>query len=915
MLADARFFLIDLMPILYRGYFVFLKKPRRTATGLNTSSLALFASTIEQILRTFSPTHLAIAAESLTPTFRHQKFPPYKAQREKMPEDIAAAIGQAEELAAAWGIPVVRADGFEADDVLGTLASRAAAEGAQVVIASPDKDLGQLAAPNIAIFRPGEQAPLSADAICAQWGVQTPAQLIDYLALAGDTSDNVPGIPGVGPKTAKRLLHQFGSVENLLTHAAELSGKTGEAVRAHIEDVKLSKFLVTIVRNVPIDLPLDALRVRPPELARLAPVLRKYELNTVANRLGIAASAAQTQLFGGGEAFRSETAAPTPARRTLATQPHEYRLVQTPAEREALVQQLLAEPRIAFHMQASGLHPKHPRAIGCAFAIAGGQAWYIPLPADEAGQREALHTFEPVLASPSILKVGHDLKYDRTVLRRIGLDLQGPLRDTLLAHYLLAAIDRHDLGYLANVFLDYTPIALTTLLGTDKTRSLADLPPETVLDYAAESADMALRLDDILLPKLKEAALLPLLETCETPLAGVLLDMEQAGVRIDLAALRRFRAELEGEILRLELAIRDYTGAGVNLASPKQMGEFLFGQLQLEPSVKRTPRGQFPTNEELLLKLRDRHPVVDLLLDWRACVKLKNTYVDRLPEHIDPRDGRIHTTFNQTLTDTGRLSSSDPNLQNIPVRSERGQRIRAAFVARAPGWQLLSADYSQVELRIMASMSGDERMIAAFQHGEDIHAQTASVVYGTPLSEVTPQQRSHCKMVNFGIIYGISAFGLASRLRIPRRDAQDLIDAYFAQYPAIKAYMEHSIEAARESGFAKTLFGRRRAVPEIRSRNATTRNAAERIAINMPIQGTAADIIKFAMVTIARRLNEQHLRTQMILQIHDELLFDVPDDEVEAVRPLVREAMESVAQLAVPLRVSLGVGADWLSAH
>ena len=906
--------LIDLMPILYRGYFVFLNKPRRTASGVNTSSLTLFANTVEQMRRVFKPSHMAIAMESRTPTFRHQLYPPYKGQREKMPEDIAASIDQAQELAAAWGIKTLQADGYEADDILGTLAERGARDGFEVIVASPDKDLGQLAGPHTRIYRPGETSPLGAEEICAQWGIAFPAQLIDYLALAGDMADNIPGVPGVGPKTACRLIQTYGSVENLLAHAEEIPRKAGELIRAHREALSLSKRLTAIERNVPLACTWDELRLPNLDLEALAPVLRRYELNMVAHRLGIATSAAQVQFFGNEEVKSSEGARPA-GYRTLAESPHDYRLVSTEAARTALATELQTAPKVALQTILAGSRPHQDRVVGVSFAVAGSRAWYVPLPEDEMACREVLGPFQALLSSPQVVKVGYLLKATGAALLQHGYTLAGPQHDTLLAHYLLDATDRHELDHLANRFLNYAPIPLSQLIGTEKPIKLAQLAPEALCDYAAESADLIFRLDEVLRKQLAEFQLLSLLETCEEPLSSILLAMECEGVRLDLAALRRFRNELEGEIIRVEMEIRTFTGAGINLASPKQVGEFLFNDLAIDPTVKRTPRGQFPTNEELLLKLRDRHPVIDLILDWRACVKLKNTYVDRLPEHISPVDGRIHTTFNQAFTDTGRLSSSEPNLQNVPVRSDRGQRIRAAFVARGPGWQLLSADYSQVELRLMAAMSGDATLIEAFLRGEDIHAQTAAAVFGIPVAEVTPRQRAYCKMVNFGIIYGISSFGLGSRLRIPRKEAQTLIETYFAHYPAVKAYMEKSIVEARTRGYAQTLFGRRRNIPEISSRNATTRAAAERIAINMPIQGSAADIIKFAMVRIDRALREQQLKTRLILQIHDELLFDVPDEEVEMVKPIIRSAMENVVSLAVPLSVSIGTAQDWLSAH
>lgn len=938
--------LIDLMPILYRGHFIFLSKPRRTTTGMNTSALSVFASTIERLLKCYKPTHIAIAAESQTPTFRHTLYPPYKAQREKMPEDIAAAIGQATELAKAWGIEICSVEGYEADDILGTLATEGVAAGMDVIIASPDKDLGQLAGPHVLISNNSNEPLRSAEEICAQWDIPSPDNMIDYLALAGDASDNIPGLPGVGPKTAAKLIREWGSVENLIAHAHEVPGKNGEKLRAHMDELKMSYKLVTIVRDVPHTFTLDDLAVKPLNPQALAPLLAKYELKTIATHLGIAlesvaaptVAAPADDLF----AFAEQQAHPSPPTSapvastqpaapesaltgepllsgpsaSIQTHPHTYTLVTTAAEREALAQRLLQAPMVAFDTETTGLSTRHDRAVGCSFAIQGSEAWYVALPDDDDAQREALAPFLPLFTSKTIIKVGHHLRFDRAVLLRLGIEMEGPLHDTLLAYYLLDATVPHDLDHAAKVFLNYQTIPISNLIGKGKNALTMDaLTPEQILDYAAEDADIAYRLHEALWPQLEAQGLLPLLETCEQPLANVLLAMESVGVKIDLEALHRYRRELEGEILKLEMAIREVTGAGINLASSKQLGEFLFGTLKLDEAAKRTPSGQYKTDEEQLLKIRDRHPIVDQILDWRGCVKLKNTYVEKLPLHIDPMDGRVHTTFNQTFTDTGRLSSSNPNLQNIPIRTERGQRIRAAFVARAPGWSILSADYSQVELRLMAAMSKDEQMIQAFLEGQDIHAQTAAVVYGVPLEAVTPQQRSHCKMVNFGIIYGISAFGLASRLRIQRREAQHLIDAYFANYPAVKAYMDQMIESAREKGYAETLFGRRRPIADIHSRNGATRAAAERIAINMPIQGTAADIIKFAMVNLQDKLRAHHLQTQITLQIHDELLFDVPDEERDVVIPLIRDTMENVCELAVPLKVSMGIGADWLAAH
>ncbi|MDO4528428.1 MAG: DNA polymerase I, partial [bacterium] len=737
--------------------------------------------------------------------------------------------------------------------------------------------------------------------------------------------------------------------DQLIARADEVPGKNGEKLRAHIDDLKMSYKLVTIVRDVPLPFALEALEVKPSNPHALAPVLAKYELKTIATHLGISLETfsqptrpslvdaptddlfafAEQQAHSVVEANNMEPSTivsttakivnPSPTLSSLdsiQTHPHAYTLVTTAEEREALAARLLNVPMVAFDTETTGLSPRHDRAVGCSFAIQGSEAWYVALPEDDDGQREALAPFLSLFSSKTIIKVGHHLRFDRAVLRRLGIEMEGPLHDTLLAYYLLDATVPHDLDHAAKVFLNYQTIPITHLIGKGKNALTMDvLTPAQMLDYAAEDADIAYRLHEALWPQLEEKGLLSLLETCEQPLATVLLDMESVGVKIDLEALQHYRRELEGEILKLEVAIRETTGAGINLASSKQLGEFLFGTLKLDEAAKRTPSGQYKTDEEQLLKIRDRHPIVDQILDWRACVKLKNTYVEKLPLHIDTLDGRIHTTFNQTFTDTGRLSSSNPNLQNIPIRTERGQRIRSAFVSRAPGWSILSADYSQVELRLMAAMSQDERMIQAFLEGQDIHAQTAANVYNIPLDQVTSQQRSHCKMVNFGIIYGISAFGLASRLRIQRREAQQLIDAYFANYPAVKAYMEQMIALAREKGYAETLFGRRRPIIDIHSRNGATRAAAERIAINMPIQGTAADIIKMAMVALHGKLKAQQLRTQITLQIHDELLFDVPDEEREIVIPLIQDTMENIYPLSVPLKVSLGWGPDWLSAH
>ena len=895
--TKGKLIVVDLMPILYRGYFVFLSKPRRTASGINTSSLSLLASTLEQLIRKFNPTHLAIAMESQTPTFRHTRYPEYKAQREKMPEDIAAAIQQSQELADAWGIPLIQVNGYEADDILGTLATRGVNAGFEVIVVSPDKDLGQLAAPGISIYRPGENAPLSAEEIARQWQLPSAAHLVDYLALAGDSSDNIPGVPGIGPKTAVKLLTEYDTLEALLKAAPTIKGKSGALLTAHQDLARLSKELVTIVRDVPLEIDWEALRVPTPQAETLAPVLKHYELKKIAQQLNLSLEAAENQA-----AFDFDAPA-TPTEKAYT-----FETITTQTQLQEVVARLLKETR---EVGLATLSTPDTNTFSCAFALEDGRGWCVTFEASRQQDAPDFAALLPLLTSGSIQKIIHGARELKTFLYTHSGTSAANLKDTLLEHYLCAVTERHELEMLiVSVLQDHPRYPMPALAEAHEPLHRSEL------QYAlTERAWMTLRLHKHLEAQLKAMQLTTLLETCEEPLSNTLLQMERAGIRIDLPALRNFRAELEGEIIQLELAIRDYTGAGINLASPKQVGEFLFGDLKLDPSIKRTARGQFPTNEELLLKQRDKHPVIDLLLDWRACVKLKNTYVDRLPEHIHPEDGRIHTTFHQTLTDTGRLSSSDPNLQNIPIRTERGQRIRAAFVARDADWVLLSADYSQVELRLMAAMSGDPQMIAAFGRGEDIHAQTAAAVYNVPLNEVTPQQRSRCKMVNFGILYGISAFGLAERLRIPRREAQQLIEAVFTHYPSVKTYMEHLISIAREKGYAETHFGRRRPLPDLNSRNGAVRAAAERIALNMPIQGTAADIIKYAMVRIQKALNDRKLKTQMLLQIHDELLFEVPKSEIETVTPLIKETMETVVTLPVALPVVIAHANDWLTAH
>ena len=938
-----KLFIIDLMPFLYKGHFVFLRNPRMTTTGLNVSALIGFANGVTSILAEHRPTHAVLAMDPGGPTFRHEAYPPYKAQREKMPEDLAANIPYAFELAEALGIPVVRKEGFEADDVMGTLATRAAADGFEVFMATPDKDAAQLVAPHIRLFRPGhgKDGPeiYDVERVKEHWSLASPAQMIDWLALAGDASDNIPGIRGVGEKTASGLLAQYGTVEEILAHAAEIKGKLGEKVAAGAEDAKMSKFLTTIRTDVPLEIDWNAFARGELDVAKVAAVCAKFELNTLAKRL-LGGAVAETPV--------PAAVAESPSYKTLADWPHTYTLVKTEAEARELAWTLEAAPRFAFDTETTGTDARTADLVGMSFATEPGRAWYVAVPAHGGSSdavagtpddlfalanaraaaapeardraRAFVRIFARAFADRSKVLIAQNAKYDIAVLQRYGIAFGPTVRDTMLEHYVTDAAARHGMDFLAREFLQYDPIPITRLIGEKERgkeqKNMADLPPEEILDYAAEDADVTLRLDAVLRPRAVEAGALPALEQSEEPLVPILVEMEREGVKIDVAALGRYGLELDHEITQLAFDIRACGEPALNIDSPKQLADFLYGKLGLKPAgAKKTQSGQFSTDEKTLQSIVDDHPVVRKILEYRACTKLKSTYVDKLPQCIDPADGRVHTTFAQAFTETGRLSSSDPNLQNIPIRTDRGKLIRAAIVPRDADHVLVAADYSQIELRIMAAMSGDTSMLDAFAHGADIHRETASRVYDVMPGLVTDDMRRKCKMVNFGIIYGISAFGLAQRLQVARKEAAFLIDTYFKLYPKIRAFMDTSVAKAREAGCAVTALGRRRTLRDIASRNATARQGAERDAINTPVQGTAADLIKLAMVRVDRALKAAGLKTKMILQIHDELLFDVPKEEVGQVKALVKREMEGAMSLGVPLEVSVGVGANWLEAH
>ena len=922
----SKLFIVDMMPFLYKGHFVFLRSPRMTSTGINTSALLGLANGLLSILKKEHPTHIVFAMDPGGPTFRHEAYPPYKAQRQKMPEDLAASIPYAMELAEALRIPVVRVEGFEADDVMGTLAVKGAAAGFDVYMATPDKDAAQLVRPGVRLYRPshaGEGAEIyDEQGVREHWSLSSPAQMIDFLALAGDASDNIPGIRGVGEKTAIDLLSRFGTVEGIIENAGSLKGKLSEKVANGADDARMSKFLTTIRTDVPIEPDWESFRMSGFDTEKLARVCAKFELSRFAKELGVTASAAAPALAAAGGADSGTDDAPAKPLATIADTPHDYRLVADEESAKELLAELSKADRIAFDTETAAWNghdstdAHNCKLVGFSFATAPGRAWYVTA--------DMIDIFRPLFADPSKTFVGHNVKFDRSVLLRSGIGFASTPRDTMLEHYCLDAAARHGMDALSERYLGYRPIPITALIGErergKEQLSMAALKPEEVRDYAAEDADVTLRLDDALRPiagKISEEAAakgMPrMLDDVEEPLVKILIDMEREGVKIDVEALREYGKALDRDILALLRDIHAYADPGFNPDSPKQLGALLFERLGLQGG-KKTSSGQYSTDEKTLSKLIDAHPIVAKVLEYRACAKLKSTYVDKLPTLID-ENSRVHTTYAQAFTETGRLSSSDPNLQNIPIRTERGKLIRKAFVSRDERHAIVSADYSQIELRLMAAFSKDEAMMTAFRNGEDIHRDTASRVYDIMPAFVTSEQRSKCKMVNFGIIYGISAFGLSQRLKVPRKEAADLIETYFKLYPKIKEYMESAIAAAREKGYAETVLGRRRTLRDINSRNATARAAAERDAINTPIQGSAADLIKVAMVKVDRAIKAKGLRSKMVLQIHDELVFDAPLDEVERLKEIVRREMTGALDFGVPLDVGIGVGPNWLEAH
>lgn len=921
-----KLFLIDAYALIYRSYYAFIKNPRINSKGVNTSAIFGFINTLEDILKREQPTHIAVAFDPKGPTFRHEAFEQYKAQREETPEVIRQSVPVIKEIIQAYRIPILEVPYYEADDVIGTVAKQAASEGFEVYMMTPDKDYGQLVADHIYMYRPkfgGDYEVLGVPEVLEKYQLTSTAQVIDLLGLMGDTADNIPGCPGVGEKTAQKLLAEFGSIENLLANTDKLKGAQKKKVEENVEQIRFSKFLATIKTDVPITFDAAQCKRVAPDEDRLVELYTELEFKTFINRLKGESTASpatkeptaavQFDLFAAEPAAELETSSLA----DIQTTPHSYYLADTAEKQIALCEQLLREKSFAFDTETEGLDPLTAALVGMSFAIREQEAWYVPVPANREEATDIVLRLAPALQHPEIEKVGQNIKFDILALRKYGVRVKGPLFDTMIAHYLLNPELRHGMDYLAETYLKYKTVPIEDLIGPKgkKQASMRTVPIEQIKEYAAEDADVTLRLKHYFAPLLKQEGLESLFFEMEMPLIYVLAEMEATGVKLDTNALKQSSEVLSQQLSTLEESIYDLAGQSFNINSTKQVGEILFDKLKLDEKAKKTKTGGYSTSEEVLEKIRGKHPIVDKLLEYRGIKKLLSTYIDALPALIHPETGKIHTSFNQAVTATGRLSSTNPNLQNIPVRDELGREIRKAFIADDDDCIFFSADYSQIELRLMAHLSNDPHMVEAFCSGADIHAATAAKIYGIPVEEVTSDMRRKAKTANFGIIYGISVFGLAERLSIPRAESKELIDGYFQTYPRIKEYMEESIRVAKEKGYVETLFKRKRFLPDINSHNAIVRGYAERNAINAPIQGSAADIIKLAMIRIHQRFEAEHLKSRMILQVHDELNFNVRKEEFDRVKEIVLDCMEHVLQLRVPLIADCGEGKNWLEAH
>ena len=919
-----KLFLLDAYALIYRAYYAFIKNPRINSKGLNTSAVMGFVNTLQEVLTKERPTHLGVAFDPHGPTFRSEAYPAYKAQREATPEDIKQSVPIIKNILKAWNIPILEVEGFEADDVIGTLATKAGEKSIQTYMLTPDKDYGQLVTDHVFIYRPrhgGGYEVMGPEEVKAKYAIPSTEAVIDLLALMGDSADNFPGCPGVGEKTAVKLINEFGTVESLISRTSELKGALKTKVETHVDDIRLSKFLATIKTDVPIELRMDELKMTEPNETELAKLFEELEFKSLISKILKKPEAKQKPVNGQLDLFadfapEGSSEPEFSSFETLKSVPHDYQLVEKEEDIRKLYDFFRTKDFLVLDTETTSTSAIDAELVGLSFSVEEHKAFYVPIPANREEALRIVNIFKPLYEDPSILKVGQNLKYDLEVLRNYDIELKGKMWDTMIAHYLIQPELRHNMDYMAEVYLHYKTIHIDELIGPKgKTqRSMRDLSPTLVYEYACEDADITLQLKNKLEPELKRLDCERLFYDIEMPLMPVLAEMEMNGVCLDTQSLAETSKQFTTRMNDIEQRIYELAGEQFNIASPKQVGEILFDKLKIVEKAKKTKKGQYVTSEEVLQQLKNKHEIVADILEHRGLKKLIGTYIDALPKLINPRTGHIHTSFNQTITATGRLSSSDPNLQNIPIRGEDGKEIRKAFIPE-PGCLFFSADYSQIELRVMAHLSDDKNMIEVFQEGKDLHAATAANIYKKPIDEVTRDERTKSKRANFGIIYGITVFGLAERLDIPRDEAKMLIDGYFETFPQVHDYMEQSKEIARQKGYVTTLFGRRRYLPDINSANATVRGFAERNAINAPIQGTAADIIKVAMIHIFERFKRENIKSKMILQVHDELNFSVLPEEKERVEQIVLEEMQQAFQMKVPLVADSGFGTNWLEAH
>lgn len=923
--SQKRLFLLDGMALVYRAHYALIRSPRFTSGGVCTSAVFGIANTVFDLLKNWQPTHLAVAFDTAEPTHRHVEFPEYKAQRDALPEDIGSQLPLVVRLLEAMQIPTLEVDGYEADDIIGTLARQAEAEGFRVWMVTPDKDFDQLVTENIVVLRPGRQGSafevFDVDKVLEKWQIQRIDQVIDILGLMGDASDNVPGVPGIGEKTAQKLIGQFGSMEQLLASTEQLSGKQKLTIETHREQALLSRRLVTIMLDVPHGFELEQLRCQAYDEEKLKKLFAELEFDTLGQRLfgkSFSSSGARATVIR--EKREKEIQATLfdepPVETSIRQSEHDYQVVDTAALRADLLRRLMAQKSICFDTETTGLDPRSAAPLGIAFCFQPNQAYYVPLPEDRDQSRAILEEFRPLLENPAIEKIGHNLKYDLTLLKWNGFEVAGPLMDTMLAHSMKEPEMTHGLDYLAKLYLGYHPIPITQLIGPagPEQKNMRDIPVEQVAEYACEDADVTFKVCQALRPDIESRGVARVCHEVECPLVPVLVDMEYEGIRLDVAAIGKYSDVLATEIEQLKRSVFNGAGHDFNIDSPRQLGTVLFDELKLIEKPKKTSTGQYTTREAELMRLAGKHPIIQDVLEYRNAVKLKTVYVDQLPNYVNPRTGRLHTHYSQIWTATGRIQSNDPNLQTIPVRKERGREIRAAFIPRDENYLILSADYSQIELRIMAELSGDEGLIEAFMQGADIHNATAAKIFKVDPSQVTSAMRDKAKMVNFGIPYGISAFGLQQRIDISRGEASGLIHNYFEKYPGVRAYIDRTIEFARENGYVATATGRRRYVRDINSRNQGLRSAAERLAMNSPLQGTAADLLKLAMIKVHHALKSGGYQTKMLLTVHDEIVFDLHKSEQATVVPLIVECMATALPLKVPILVETGIGKNWFEA-